>query len=145
MNVLKPFAARLPDRWQMELKRLHFARQIRRGSFKTSEPEYNMLPRLIGPGNWVLDIGANVGHYTKRMSELVGPGGRVIAFEPVPATFALLAANVQRFKHANVTLINAAASGGTNIVGMTVPKFSTGLPTTMKLVFQMNREVRWMC
>lgn len=127
MTLLKRLAANLPDRWQMELKRVYFGQQIRRGSFETSEQEYKLLGDFVRDGDWVLDIGANVGHYTKRLSELVGAGGRVIAFEPVPPTFALLAANVQLLAHANVTLINAAASDRLEMVGMSVPKFSTGL------------------
>ena len=85
-----------------------------------------MLPSLISAGDWVIDIGANVGHYTKRFSELAGREGRVIAFEPVPETFALLAANLQPFCSSNVTLINAAVSDETNIVGMSIPTSHTG-------------------
>lgn len=127
MNLLKQIAARLPERWQTELKRIHFGMQITNSTFETSEPEYKILSQFIISGDWVLDIGANVGHYTKRFSELVGAQGRVIAFEPVPRTFSLLAANVQLFSHANVTLINAAASNRIDVVGMSIPKFSTGL------------------
>lgn len=97
MTMLKRIAARLPNRWLSELKRIHFGRQIAKGTFESSEPEYRLLPDLIAPGDWVIDIGANVGHYTKAFSERVGARGRVIAFEPVPTTFALLAANVQCF------------------------------------------------
>ena len=127
MVLFKKIAARLPDRWQTELKRSYFARQIRRGHFLTDEPEYSILDRLIHPGDWVIDIGANVGHYTKRFSEIVGPDGRVIAFEPVPKTFSLLSANAQLFAHANVTLINAAVSDKFDVVGMALPTFPTGL------------------
>ena len=127
MTVLKRFAARLPVSWQSEMRRIHYGRQILRGTFRTSESEYEMLPRLVNPGDWVLDIGANIGHYTKRLSDLVGATGRVIALEPVPATFSLLAANVQLFSHANVTLINAAASNRTDTIGMSVPRLPTGL------------------
>lgn len=127
MILFKQLAAQLPERWQSELKRLHCGRQIRNGTFETDEPEYKILHQFINPGDWVIDIGANVGHYTRRFSELVGSAGRVIAFEPVPTTFALLAANVQLFPHANVTLINAAASNQTHEVGISIPKFSTGL------------------
>ena len=127
MTLFNRFAARLPERWQSELKRIHFGRQIIRGTFETSEPEYKILSQLIKPGDWVIDIGANVGHYTKRFSELVGVHGRIIAFEPVPTTFALLAANVQLFAHANVTLINAAVSDKFGVVGMSIPRSSTGL------------------
>lgn len=127
MKLLKRIAAVLPPVWQSELKRIHFRRQIRRDSFVTSEPEYAILSNLISAGDWVIDVGANVGHYTKRFSELVGPTGRVIAFEPVPETFALLAANLQVLPKTNVTLINAAVSDKTNLVGMSIPVFDTGL------------------
>ena len=127
MPLLKQLAARLPHRWQTELKRIRLGRQINKGSFVTDEPEYQILHNLINPGDWVVDIGANVGHYTKRFSELVGAHGRVIAFEPVPTTFSLLSANVELFAHPNVSLINAAVSDKLDVVGMSMPKFSTGL------------------
>jgi FkbM family methyltransferase len=127
MHPLKQLASRLPHRWQNELKRIRFARQINRSSFVTDEPEFKILDKLIHAGDWVVDIGANVGHYTKRFSELVGANGRVIAFEPVPATFSLLAANVQLFASPNVSLVNAAVSDRLDIVGMDIPKFGTGL------------------
>ena len=38
----------------------------------------------------VLDIGANIGIYTRFLAELTGPTGRVIAFEPESRNFALL-------------------------------------------------------
>lgn len=127
MSPLRTILAKLPRRWQNELKRWRYARQIRKGTFATDEPEYDLLPDLVRPGNWVLDIGANVGHYTKRFSELVGPQGRVIAFEPTPTTFSLLAANTQLFAHPNVTLLNAAVSDKTELVGMAIPQFGSGL------------------
>lgn len=127
MSLLKRIAAKLPCQWQNELKRMHCAKHIRRGTFVTTEPEFAKLQSLIKPGDWVVDVGANVGHYTKRFSDLVGPEGRVIAFEPVPSTFALLAANVQLFSHSNVSLINAAASDRLSLTGMSIPNFSTGL------------------
>ncbi len=141
MTILKRVAAQLPIRWQTELKRVHFGRQITHGTFSTSEPEYKLLPELISPGDWVIDIGANVGHYTKRLSELVGARGRVIAFEPVPTTFALLAANVQLFAHTNVTLINAAVSDHVSVVGMSIPKFEAGLLNYYEAHLATNEDV----
>jgi len=101
---------------------------IKNGCFVADEPEYKILHNIIKSGDWVLDIGANIGSYTKRFSELVGPHGRVIAFEPVPTTFSLLSANAQLFAHPNVSLINAAVSDKLNAIGMSIPKFKTGLP-----------------
>lgn len=127
MSLLKKIAARLPHQWQIELKRIYFRRQIDKNKFVTNEPEYKILHHFITPGDWVIDIGANVGHYTKRFSDLVGSNGRVIAFEPVPTTFSLLSTNILLFAHANVTLINAAVSDKLDVVGMNISKFSTGL------------------
>ncbi len=70
-------------------------------------------------------MGANVGVYTRRMSEIVSATGRVIALEPVPSTFELLAANTADL--ANVTLIQAAAVAQAGIVRMAVPFFENGL------------------
>lgn len=127
MTLLKHLAARLPPLLQHELKRLNYRRQIRGNRFFTGEPEFAIAGDLAGPGDWVIDVGANVGHYTKRFSELVGAAGRVLAFEPVPRTFALLAANALLFRDSNVTLFNVAASDRTEPVGMAIPSFSSGL------------------
>lgn len=126
-NLAKKMVSKLPGHWQNEFKRLQFSYQIRRDTFFTDEKEFAMLDQWVSEGDWVLDIGANIGHYAARLSELVGQSGRVIAFEPVPATFELLAANMARLPQNNVTLLNIAASDSTGIVGMSIPKFDSGL------------------
>jgi FkbM family methyltransferase len=127
-SLLKWVAARCSTSTQHELRRWFFRHQIRTRRFLTDEREYALLDKWLEPGDWAMDIGANVGQYTLRMSELVGPSGRVIAIEPVPDTFALLAANTRSFPHANVTLLNAAVSDRTTVVGMKIPSFAQGLP-----------------
>ncbi len=112
---------------QQRLKRGHFSRQIKNGTFESNESEFRRLEEWAKPGDWVLDIGANIGQYSRKFSDIVGPTGRVIAFEPVPRTFELLSANTVQFPVQNVTLINVAASDSMHIVGMTLPKFDTGL------------------
>lgn len=44
--------------------------------------ERRILRQLIKPGMTVLDVGANIGIYTEFLAKLVGPSGRVVAFEP---------------------------------------------------------------
>src|SRR4051812_40887128 len=97
-----------------------------RGWFRSPEPEWDRMAEWLRPGETALDIGANVGHYTCRMSHLVGKGGRVFAFEPVPATFAALASNGKHFPFPNVTLLNAAAGDAVGMVGMSVPGGADG-------------------
>jgi FkbM family methyltransferase len=124
--LLKKVAAHFPPGWQQELKRHYYAWQIRHGRFRTPEQEFELLDSLVSPGDWVLDIGANVGHYTARLSALVGHSGRVLAFEPVPKTFRLLAANSRLFPYANVTLMNAAVSETSMLASMEVPVVEGG-------------------
>jgi FkbM family methyltransferase len=57
----------------------------------------------IQEGDCVWDVGANVGLYTKTFSELVGPRGKVFAFEPSPVNFGKLSASVGSLR--NVSLI----------------------------------------
>ena len=127
LSFLKNFAARIPVSWQLEIRRHVYRGQIRRDRFITDEPEYALLESLLSAGDWAIDVGANIGHYTKRMSDLVGKQGRVVAFEPVSDTFSLLAANARNYKNQNVTLLNAAASDKSGITGISVPHFANGL------------------
>src|SRR5207253_7776456 len=124
--MLKQMAARLPALWQQELKRYYYAWQIRRGRFRTHEREFQRLEEFVSPGDWAIDVGANVGHYTAKLSKLVGPAGRVLALEPVPKTFELLAHNARHFPFANVTLLNLAASDRSAVLGMEVPAVENG-------------------
>lgn len=128
--MLKKIASHLPLSTQQTLKRVHFGRMIRNGTFTTAEERDSEFPRLAGwvrPADWVVDIGANVGNYTARLSELVGPAGRVIAIEPVPETFELLIGNLARYPLRNVTFLNIAASAETALHGMEVPMLDSGM------------------
>ena len=60
----------------------------------------------IKPGQNVLDIGASIGLYTLLLAKLVGPQGKVIAFEPGPLSFSLLKVNTVLNGYKNVTLVN---------------------------------------
>jgi FkbM family methyltransferase len=120
-NMLKRVAAKFPRQIQHELRRHYYSWQIRRGQFRTHEREFQMLESFVDPGDWAIDVGANVGHYTARLSKLVGPSGRVLAFEPVPRTFELLTANARQFPYSNVTLMNAALSDRASVAAMEVP------------------------
>ncbi len=140
LSPLKRVASHLPAVWQSEVRRHLYRRQIRHNTFTTNEPESALLDSLLHVGDWAIDVGANVGHYTKGMSDLVGESGRVIAFEPVAETFSLLAANVQSYKFQNVTLVNAAASDSTSLSHMIVPRFETGLPNYYEATLETQAE-----
>lgn len=46
------------------------------------------LKHIVTPGSTVVDIGANVGFFTRRFAKWVGADGSVIALEPEPRNFA---------------------------------------------------------
>lgn len=117
----------MPQEVQQDLRRRWYGRQIRRGHFNADEPEVHVLPEYVRAGDCVVDVGANIGHYTCALSNLVGPNGRVIAFEPLPEAFALLAWNCQHFQHANITLLNVALSDRSGCAHMEVPTTDAGL------------------
>jgi len=68
--------------------------------------ERALLRRLIRPGMTVVDVGANIGIYTRFFSGLVAASGRVHAFEPSPSNFKRLQENTERL--GNVSLNQAA-------------------------------------
>jgi FkbM family methyltransferase len=53
-----------------------------------------VLSKLTKPSSLVLDIGANIGAHTFRLANLVGPKGRVMAFEPTEFAFRKLRRNL---------------------------------------------------
>lgn len=67
------------------------------------EPDVvHILLRTVKPGGFVLDIGANIGFFTILMSKLVGPTGRVSAFECNPEVTSKLIANIEKNQLDNV-------------------------------------------
>ncbi len=73
--------------------------------------------RLVDPGDLVVDVGANIGYITSLAAVRAGAGGRVIAYEPHPQVFELLARNVERWRRrpsiAEIATERAAVSART--------------------------------
>ena len=68
------------------------------------------LSKLVSQGTTVVDVGANVGFYTRRFAEWVRPGGEVIAIEPEEVNFASLKRVIARRGLVNVLGVQAVAS-----------------------------------
>ncbi len=58
---------------------------LREGAWEPATARH--FPRLIRPGDTVLDVGANIGLFSILFSNLTGPAGTVHAFEPMAGAF----------------------------------------------------------
>lgn len=69
---------------------------------------YDDLLRIIGPGDVVVDAGANIGLFTLLASLRVGRTGRVLAIEPDPENFSRLGECMRENRISNVDLFSLA-------------------------------------
>ncbi len=74
------------------------------------EPELRHLDQFLGKGDVFVDIGANIGLFTLKAAQLVGPSGRVFAVEPGRETAARLARNLALNQYSYIEQIPVALS-----------------------------------
>ena len=84
---------------------------LRQDPFNPAETE--LFDSFVKPGMIVVDIGANIGYFTLLAARLLGGKGRVYAFEPEPANYALLVKNIQANAFTNVVPVQMAVSDQT--------------------------------
>ena len=94
-------------------------------------PVTEAVYRLLGPGDFAVDVGAHVGYYTSLMAFRVGAGGLVLALEPHPALVERLRENVSRWKTSDrVTVDPRAASAAAGTAHLEIPAdFATNMGT----------------
>ncbi len=80
--------------------------------------------KLVAGGSIVFDIGAHVGFYTLLASILVGPEGRVFAFEPLPDNLFYLYEHLRINRITNAAVIEAAVSDAPGATGFATGKTS---------------------
>ena len=80
------------------------------------------LAEQVRPGMSVVDVGANLGYFSRALAEMVGPGGRVLAIEPVPEMAALTQANLALAGVGNVELITAALGDADGVATVRLPE-----------------------
>lgn len=74
------------------------------------------LRKLVKPGMVVIDGGAHVGYITRLLSQLVGPAGKVLAFEINEANLELLRRNTAHLGNVEIIAAGVAPSDGTATV-----------------------------
>lgn len=88
-----------------------------------------MVNKVIEPNFSVVDIGANLGYFSKNFARLANKG-RLVSIEPVPVFFETLSHFMKKFPH--VTLHNVALGTEEGTITMVMPETNgmirTGLP-----------------
>ena len=97
-SVLRSSANKLYQRGFPIYRSLYFA-------YKTyaDRAERALLRNILFPGAVVVDVGANIGIYSKFLSRRVGPTGMVHSFEPSPDNFRRLSAAMRDVSNVRLT------------------------------------------
>lgn len=87
-----------------------------------AEHEIELLSRVIPPGATVLDVGANIGCHSVAFSRMVGPAGRVLAFEPFADNFAMLRLNTR--EQGNVAAVQALVGASQGVAALDLKRLA---------------------
>jgi FkbM family methyltransferase len=92
-----------------------------------------LIKKVIQPDFVVVDIGANLGYFSKNFARLT-PQGKVISIEPIPLFYEVLTSALKKYKH--VTTYNVALGMEKGKTVMVLPTengmIRTGLPHIAK-------------
>lgn len=73
-------------------------------------PTAALFVHLVKPGSTVVDIGANAGFFSLLSAKLVGPKGKVVAFEPIPSVRERLLENIALNGYCQIDVREVAVS-----------------------------------
>ncbi len=79
-------------------------------------PTTQLIKRLLPKNGVFLDIGANVGYFSLLACSIVGKGGQVIAFEPIPIARKHLHNNIDLNNGFSIIIENKAVSNNNGLV-----------------------------
>lgn len=88
--------------------------KMAQGTYESNVSE--TLTRIVQKGDVFIDIGANVGYFSRMASEVIGADGAVYAIEPDVANYCALSENTAQFS--NVTTSHVAISDKTGFTRM---------------------------
>lgn len=91
-----------------------------------SEPELDLIPFAVRPGETALDVGANYGLYSYHLSRALGSSGCTYAFEPIPFTYSTLKFIAKILRFHNVEIVPRGCSDRSGKISFDVPVQASG-------------------
>jgi FkbM family methyltransferase len=122
----RAIVALLPEKSLHRLKKAYYAYLLSHVPVDWAENDTLLVKSMVRPGDMVMDVGASIGGYTKFLSEIVGPSGRVFSFEPNPPIFDFLSHNARKLRLPNVELFKTALSDHKGCANFVIPRYRWG-------------------
>jgi len=96
---------------------------LRRWKVNTEPELREAFRKALNAGDTMIDIGANLGLHSLYTAHIVGPGGHIYAFEPIPSNIRLMKRNIQLNKFdERITVVEAALSNSDEpFIEMSIP------------------------
>ncbi len=93
------------------------------GILKNQYPENYLVKRLVSKGDYVIDLGANLGYFTLPISHIIAEEGKIWAVEPIPVFNEILRANqkLSRFPNNIYLMPYALSEKNGEVITMEVP------------------------
>jgi FkbM family methyltransferase len=111
---------------------------------KTYEPHISAyIRRNLKPGDYFMDIGANVGYYTMIAAVLVGDRGRVVSFEPEKDNFSRIRHNTDINGFTRCILENMAISDKSGKAVLHINPLNEGGHSLNEFGFYNDSLERW--
>lgn len=122
----RAITALLPEPVLLAIKKHYYAYLVVHLPDQWMEADAAALASFISPGDHVLDIGANIGIFSRFLARLVGQNGHVYAFEPIPQILGFLRHNLTKLQLPQVEVLPFALSDSDRIDKMVIPKYRWG-------------------
>jgi FkbM family methyltransferase len=134
--------AKMRDGWMLYNKNDSYIGASIRKYGEWSHGEMELFQQLLAEGSYVIEVGANIGSHTLGMSKLVGPTGKIYAYEPQRIVFQTLCANMAINSRTNVYCFEKAASSKQDTItlpeidysqygnfgAISIDQYTTGMP-----------------
>jgi len=103
----------------------YFFNLLKKKKLTSSEKEYFILNKIVKKNENVIDVGANIGRYTFKLSSIIGKKGTVFSFEPVSRIYLILISLIFLKDSRNVIPLNLALSNRSSFLYVSPLKTSS--------------------